>query len=107
METASESIVVGLPVQSAHGRWLEFTGQSGSGQVGGTSAQVPGEKLPDEVEKGRVTFGDEGNGSTRVTMELRYNPTVVKEAGLSGDWVARRIALYLQRFKDHAERQPS
>jgi hypothetical protein len=106
METARESTVVSLPVEDAHGRWLEFTGESASGSAAGsgTSEQVPDDKLPDEVEKGKVFFDAEGDGSTRVTMELRYNPAVVKEAGLSEDWVARRIGLYLQRFKDQAER---
>ncbi len=106
MEMARESIVVSLPVESAHERWLQFTGQSGQSSAAGdvTSEQVPTEKLPDEVEKGKVSFGGEDDNSTLVTMELRYNPVVVKEAGLSEDWVARRIGLYLQRFKDHVER---
>ena len=69
-----------------------------------SAQKVPADKLPDEVEKGKVYFGDEGRDSTRITMELYYNPRAVKEAGLSDEWVSRRIELYLQRFKNQAEK---
>ena len=102
METARASIVVNVPTDTAHRRWLEFTGQPPA--AAGAAQKVPAEKLPEEVEKGKVYFSDEGGDSTRVAMELYYNPAAVKEAGLSDDWVSRRIELYLKRFKNQAEK---
>lgn len=101
METARRSISVTLPPQAAYDRWLQFTGQTQRPEV--TRAGTSADELPDEVEKGRVYFADEA-GASRVTMELRYNPRAVKEAGLTDDWVSQRVALYLRRFKEQAER---
>ena len=102
MEIARQSITVKLSPDSAHERWLQFAGQGGS--PGGNAAEVPAAKLPDEVEKGMVYFGDDEAGSTRVTMELEYNLRAVQEAGLTDDWVSRRVELYLRRFKEQAEK---
>lgn len=97
METARGSTVLEISAEKAHEQWLAFVDQSASG--GSTTAEpVPSEELPDEVEQGQVYFSDEG-GSTRVTMELHYNPAAVKEAGLEDDWIARRITQYLEKFK--------
>ena len=102
MEIARRSITVKLSPDSAHESWLRFAGQGGS--TGGDAADVPAAKLPDEIEKGRVYFGDDEAGSTRVTMELQYNPRAVQEAGLTDDWVSQRVELYLKRFKEQAEK---
>ena len=103
MEIARRSIDVALTPDIAHERWLRFTGQGGS--PGASAAEVPGSTLPDEIDKGKVYFGDEEAGSTRVTMELRYNPRAVQEAGLTEDWVGQRLELYLRRFKEQAEKE--
>ena len=102
MEIARRSITVKLSLDSAYESWLRFAGQGGS--TGGDAADVPAAKLPDEIEKGRVYFGDDEAGSTRVTMELQYNPRAVQEAGLTDDWVSQRVELYLKRFKEQAEK---
>ena len=102
MEIARRSIKVKLSPDAAHERWLRFAGQGGSS--GADAAEVPPAKLPDEVEKGRVYFGEDEAGSTRVTMELQYNPRAVQEAGLTDDWVSQRVELYLRRFKEQAEK---
>lgn len=102
MEIARRSIAVKLSPEAAHERWLKFTGQQGPSE--GSATEVPTSELPDEVDKGKVYFGDEEAGSTRVTMELRYNPRAVQEAGLEEDWVGERLELYLRRFQEQAEK---
>jgi uncharacterized membrane protein len=99
METARASVVIALPMGETQRRWIEFTGggREEAGSVGGM--EVPADKLPNEVEKGKTYFEAEGDDSTRVTMELYYNPSAVREASLTDEWVSLRIGLYLERFK--------
>lgn len=104
METARESTVVEVPLEAAQQRWLEFTEGPGSSVLSEAPGAVSPAELAQDVEHGTVRFDPEGSDSARVTMELRYNPEAVAEAGLTDDWVARRIELYLQRFREHAER---
>lgn len=102
MEIAQSSIVVDLPVEEAHREWLSFTG---NGETQGSSAEEGvSSQISQQTESGRVLFAEETPGATRVTMELRFNPQAVKDAGRAEDWVSRRIDIYLRRFRDHSSR---
>lgn len=101
MEIARGSIVVELPVEEAHREWLLFTGLVSTGSSAAGEA-VSG--ISEETESGKVHFTEEAHGMSRVTMELRFNPQAVKDAGRVEDWVSRRIEIYLRRFRDHAGR---
>jgi hypothetical protein len=72
----------------------------------GGSEEVDAVKMDPEMknsEKGMAYFEPGGEGATKVRMELRFNPEVIKQEGLDQDWVSRRINLYLSRFKNYAE----
>jgi hypothetical protein len=102
MEIAQGSIVVDLPVEEAHREWLRFTGH---GETQGPSDEgESNSEIFEETESGRATFAEETPGATRVTMELRFNPQAVRDAGRAEDWVSRRIDIYLSRFRDHSSR---
>ena len=130
MQTARSSITVKLPAKDARQRWEEWTekrigaasgGSSamGSKAKGGSTTQsgastatsgtsstatIPRDKLPlSQAEVGQIQFSG-SNGSTEVTMELKYNPEAVEKAGRSEDFVKERIALYLKQFKEDVER---
>lgn len=98
METARHSIVVTGGVEETHRRWLEFVGHASPPARGAATASS---RLAADFEAGCVYFSAEGAGTTRVTMELRFNPDAVSEAGRDEGWVARRIELYLRRFTEH------
>jgi hypothetical protein len=109
VETAKHSVEVPLPVEEAHAKWLAWVGervgsQQGSGEQ--VSEEVDRDQLPAqpaEADKGTVYFNSLGEDSTRVTLQIRYNPDAVKEAGLAPDYVGQRISLYLQRYSDFAQ----
>lgn len=102
MKTARESIVVKVPLETIQKSWFQFTGEAGSYPSGLTSAPHQSSESH-EAEKGKVYFASQGD-TTLVTMELRYNAVALRQAGLSEDWIRRRIGLFLQRFKAQAER---
>lgn len=103
MEMAQSSAVIELPTDQTHEQWLEFVGEVERQPTGNGAEDVPKAHLPDEAEKGRVYFGEAGESSTLVTMDLQYSPQALRQAGLEPDWLPRRIGLFLQRFKDFAE----
>ncbi|MFN2594979.1 MAG: hypothetical protein ABR579_08855 [Actinomycetota bacterium] len=71
---------------------------------GDVSQDIPNSDLPglDHGEKGTAYFHDLGD-SSRITMELRYNPDVAKQEGLTPDWFGHRINQYLGRYQNFAE----
>lgn len=123
MQTARSSITVKLPAKDARQRWEEWTekkvGVASGGSSGGSTTQsgastatsgtsstatIPRDKLPlSQAEVGQIQFSG-SNGSTEVTMELKYNPEAVEKAGRSEEFVKERIALYLKQFKEEVER---
>jgi len=104
MRAARRSVVVGQDVDETRRRWLEFTGSRGRPNESRRTEAVS-ERLPAELEAGRAFFSSEGPATTRVTMELRFNPRAVEDAGRSEDWVGLRIEMYLRRFKDFVGRE--
>jgi hypothetical protein len=106
MQTAESSVEVKMPPEQVHKKWLEWTGEGGPGMPQGGSAEVDTGKMDPELqksEKGMAYFEPGGEGATKVRMQLRFNPEVIKNEGLDQDWVSRRINLYLSRFKNFAE----
>jgi hypothetical protein len=113
MTIAESSVDVKIPPEKAHAKWLEWTKEGGPGmgqKGGGQSEEVSGKQLPEELrnaERGTASFEPGSADGTRVHMQLRYNPDVVKKEGMAPDWVEKRIGLYLQRFKNFAEGRPA
>jgi hypothetical protein len=110
MQTAESEVEVKLPAEQAHKKWLEWTGEGGPGMPQGKSEQVDGGKVAPEMansEKGNIYFEPGSAGGTKLRMQLRFNPDVVKNEGLDQDWVERRVTLYLSRFKNFAEGKPA
>lgn len=97
MQTARNSVTLELPAEQAEQRWQDFTASGTQGQV--DSGEVTDERL--RGGKGMIAF-EEADGGTRATMELRYNEQALTDAGLDEQWVADRIGMYLQRFKQSA-----
>ena len=109
MDTAKGSLDIWLPAETAHQRWLEWAGgTAGTGRTPNltqVTEYLPRQKLPDSlcsVESGTCYF-QVSNGATRVTMELRHNPTALQQAARTPDWMLQRITAYLRRFKNFAE----
>jgi hypothetical protein len=106
MQTAESSVEVQMPPEQAHKKWLEWTGEGGPGMPQAGAQEVDTSKMDPELkksEKGMAYFEPGSGGATRLRMQLRFNPDVVKKEGLDEDWVSRRINLYLSRFKNFAE----
>lgn len=114
MDTAKGSLDVWLPAETAHRKWLEWAGGTeGTGRTPNltqVTEYLPPQKLPHplcSVDSGTCYFQG-SNGATRVTLELRRNPKVLRHATRSSDWMLQRITAYLRRFKNFAEgRQPA
>ena len=105
MSMAQGSVEVQLPPEKAREKWNEWTKEGGPG-MGITSGGKGDQQLPaglTDKEAGTAYFDKGSNGSTKVRMELRYNPHAVEKAGMGPDWVDQRINLYLTRFKNFAE----
>ena len=106
MQTAESSVDVKIPPKEAHEKWLQWTGEGGPGMPQGGSEAINVGKMDDEMakaEKGTCYFEPGSSGGTKVRMQLRFNPDVVRQEGLKEDWVEGRINLYLSRFKNFAE----
>lgn len=113
METTENTIEVALPVADAHRTWFEFIGEPASGgTAAGKSMQadVPTDRVVSEgpsADNGTIMFDAvDDNNRTRVTMQLRYNPQALADAGLDRDWVSQRIGLYLERYKKASSDRP-
>jgi hypothetical protein len=113
MTLAESSVDVGLPPDTTHAKWLEWTkeGGPGDGQKTGTASEaLTAKQLPEELrnaERGTASFEPGPSGATRVRMQLRYNRDVIEKEGMGPDWVEKRISLYLQRFRNFAEGRPA
>ena len=106
---AESSVEVGLPAEKTHAKWIEWTKEGGPGMpqaAKGQGQDISPLQLPEELrkaERGTSYFEPGKAGGTEVRMQLRYNRDVIEKEGLGPDWVEKRIALYLQRFKNFAE----
>ena len=113
MSMAESSVDVGRPSDKTQAKWHEWTKEGGPGmggqQSGGKSADVKTAQLPEELRKTEAgtCYFEGSNGTTKVRMQLRYNPNVLQKEGIKTDWVEKRISLYLQRFKNFAEGRPA
>lgn len=97
MQTAHNSVTLDLPAEQAKQSWQDFTASGTQEEV--DSGEVTDERL--RGERGTIVF-EEADGGTRATMELRYNEQALTDAGLDRQWVADRIGMYLERFKQSA-----
>ncbi len=96
MQTAHNSVTLDLPAEQAKQSWQDFT-------TSGTQEEVDSGEVTDgrlRGEMGAIVF-EEIDGGT-ATMELRYNEQALTDAGLDRQWVADRIGMYLERFKQSA-----
>jgi hypothetical protein len=100
VETARDSLSVPMSVEEAHQGWLSWVGGEGTSTGDRASEALPADQVPEEAEMGQVYFSDRGDGTTEVTMELRYNLDALKEAGKDEAWIKRRIGMYLERYKE-------
>ena len=113
MDAAKDSLDVWLPAETAHQKWLEWAGgTAGTGRTPNltqVTEYLPRQKLPHSLcsaDSGTCYF-QVSNGATRVTIELRHNPTALQQAASTPDRMLQRIKAYLRRFKNFAEgRQP-
>src|ERR671934_1809773 len=102
MTMAQSKVEVGLPPEQTKQKWTEWTKQGGPGMAkNDDGGQIPAELQ--KVEQGMAYFEPGSDKGTSVRMELKYNPDALKKEGLGGDWVEKRINLYLTRFKNFAE----
>jgi hypothetical protein len=104
---AESSVEVGLPSDKTQAKWQEWTKEGGPGM--GKTADVKSGQLPEDlrkVEAGTCYF-EGANGTTKVRMQLKFNPEVLQKEGIASDWMEKRISLYLQRFKNFAEGRPA
>jgi hypothetical protein len=112
VDTAKGSLDVWLPAETAHRKWLEWAGGTeGTGRtpnLAQVTEYLPRQKLPPplcSVDSGTCYF-QVSDGATRVTLELRRNPKVLRRAPRSPEWMLQRITAYLRRFKNFAEGRP-
>ncbi len=107
METAENSILIERPLEETHRAWLDWVGQSPSGDAPGEVGEpVPDDQISShdlQAQEGSIYFHDLGGGSTRATIQLTFDPRAQRDAEVDSDAMAASIDRYLRRFKHFAE----